>query len=628
MVQKSRITLKNNRLLYFLCAVGIIGFLIRLLGIDYGLPYLSLPDEARIILDTLSMGHRHSLLPERPDYALVYRYFLLFIYAIYYAIGKILHYFSGSLDFALKFFVDPTNIYLISRTLSVICGVAIAIPAYLIGTKTLHNRKIGIFSFIFVIFEFQLVQHSQWALYPIFLCFFNLIAFYFMFQLLNCPSKRNYALSGIFCGTAISVQNHGIFLLPALVLAYFLIYLNRKREFKKEILMRWTLISAGLVILFSLLGNFYWFFIFQKTWVKTSELLGVTQVGFSSQAPFTYNIFSLFWWFINELVRQDLLLGVAMVCSIFYSLFKRKAYDWLYLVFIFSYLYFVSNWGFRYLHDILSILPIMCVFSARMLVETIGEKKRARYAYLLLILMVIPLLSRELIVDNKKTHKDTRIIAKEWIEANIPSGAKIGVDWSVFSVPLESSVPFLLRNPIAKKYYLENLEPVIGKDYARHLAGKKVYDIEELMIWSKEPLWPKEMPQELIKEAEKKIVYRDLYSRFIFKDMQKVINEDKSQYIIISSYAWGIFLPDSKSDKKCLFNPFILDRVGLNYSQADHYIDDKRHGYLFYMVKQGRDFYNSLFEERHEGVRLIKEFRPQDNLGPIILIYKVDKNAG
>jgi hypothetical protein len=34
------------------------------LGIGFGLPYLSHPDEARIILDTLSMGHRMSLLPE------------------------------------------------------------------------------------------------------------------------------------------------------------------------------------------------------------------------------------------------------------------------------------------------------------------------------------------------------------------------------------------------------------------------------------------------------------------------------------------------------------------------------------------------------------------------------------
>ena len=79
----------------------------RFAGIGYGLPHLSHPDENRIILDTLSMGHRGSLLPERPDYALLYRYLLLGLFGIYYILGYLTGAFSTPLDFARDFLLDP-----------------------------------------------------------------------------------------------------------------------------------------------------------------------------------------------------------------------------------------------------------------------------------------------------------------------------------------------------------------------------------------------------------------------------------------------------------------------------------------------------------------------------------------
>ncbi|MDD5255809.1 MAG: hypothetical protein PHR11_07160, partial [Candidatus Omnitrophica bacterium] len=116
----------NNkpRIIFFLFVFAL-ALCLRLGGIGYGLPDLSHPDEARVILDTLSMGHRMSLLPERPDYALLYRYFLLFLFGVYFVIGKIAGAFKGTVDFALNFMINPSQIYLIARSVSVLAGTAI-----------------------------------------------------------------------------------------------------------------------------------------------------------------------------------------------------------------------------------------------------------------------------------------------------------------------------------------------------------------------------------------------------------------------------------------------------------------------------------------------------------------------
>jgi len=613
-----------KKIIYFLFIIFALGFTLRLLGISYGLPYLSHPDEARVILDTLSMGHRFSLLPFRPDYALIYRYFLLFIYGLYYLIGKVFNLFSGPYDFALKFLINPTNIYLISRFLSVLFGSLIAIPAYLIGEKIFQSEKIGVVSFIFVIFEFQLLQHSQWTLYPIFLSFFSLVVFYFIFRVIKKPTRGNFIFCGLFCGLAISVQNQGIFLIPPLIMAYILIFKLNIREIRLKLFFELVFISLSCLALFSLLGNLYWLFIFKKSLAKTLELWGVTRVGFSSAPPYSYNIISMFTWFITELIRQDLLLGIIMVFGLVYSIWRRKPYDYIFISFIIPYLYFISKWAFRNLHDMLSLLPIMCVFAARSIVELTERKLRTKYLYVVTLLIISPLFYQALLIDARKLKKDTRILAKEWIEKNIPAGSRIGVDWSVFSVPLENDTPFLLRNPIAKKYYEDNLKSFLGKGYQDYLDSKITYKTYELMLWTDLPLWPKDMPSKVIEEAQKYPVYRDLYSRFIFKDIDKVINDE--DYVILTSYTWGMFLGQTDKATTNFFNPFIKDRTYLNYAHSKYYIDDKRHGLIFYLIRQGRDFYEIVLNNKSNNFQLIKEFSPGNNLGPIIKIFKVIKN--
>lgn len=623
-----KIVSRTSEWLEWLVGIFALGFILRLLGIGYGLPYLSHPDEARIILDTLSMGQRLSLLPQMPDYALLYRYFLLLIYGIYYLLGWLCRWFNSPLDFALKFFIDPSGIYLVSRLASVIFGTGLGIPAYFIGSRIFKRRAIGAVAAIFVLFEFQLVQHSQYVLYSIVLCFVNLSAFYYIFSLLKKPNTRNFVLSGALCGLAISVQNQGIFLIPPLFAAYFILARQFGREGKNKALIKRLLVALITLGGCAVLGNFYWLFIFQKSWLRMAWMMDVTKVGFSSQAPYTYNILSMMNWLAQELIRQDLLLGLMMVCGCVYAVMRRSKEDWLFLVFIIIHLYLNSNWGFRSLHDVVSLLPIICVFAARFLVEITGRFKNKLFMPIIAALAVLPLIIQEAAADIKKMQPDTRIIAKGWIEKNIPSGACIGMDWPVLSVPVLSDIPFLLRNPSAEDYYQNHLKPRIGRQYDAYISLYPHYRIDELMYWTEEPVWPKEMPQAVRLEAAKKPVCRDLYSRFVFKDMDTIIYKDKVDYLVVTSYTWTMFLLRDDPFKRNLFKTFINDRVERNFAHANAYINDQRHGYLFYLAQQGRDFYLPLLHDDLKNVKLLKVFAPKDNLGPEIRIYQVNRSNG
>ncbi|MFH0913380.1 MAG: glycosyltransferase family 39 protein [Candidatus Omnitrophota bacterium] len=613
----------QNKIAYVLVFILFSGFLLRLAGIRYGLPYLSHPDELRVIFDTLSMGHRLSLIPARPDYSLLYRYLLLVLYGFYYLAGKLLGIFRDLNDFAFKFMVDPTNIYIISRTVSVIFGTLTAGLSYILAKK-FFNKTIAFVSLVFVLFEFQLFQHSQWAIYPSAFCFTVLLAFYFIFLALKEASLKNFICMGIFTGISISTQNHGIFLLPSLITVVLIHFWKNRNILKKEVFIKyWSALFFSLFV-FSLLGNFYWLFIFQKAAAKYAELLGVTKVGFASRAPYANNIFSMSFWFLKELIRQDGFLGVVLALGLVYALYKRTKYDIIFLVYVITSLFVFSGWGFRLLHDMLGVMPVVCIFGASFFVESLKKiKLKETYIAVASCLIVLPLVYGSILIDIKKNNPDTRELAKAWIEQNIPPTDKIAIDWHIFSVPLNNIIPLYFRNPVAREYYDRKVSGKIKQMYGDYLKNKPVYEIVEIMAPLGQPVWPADMPVDAREEASRHAVYRDLYEKFNFKSLDS-LKEDHVRYLIVSSYLYGYFLLDSDQRKKDLFNPFIKDRPWINFSQAGHYINDKRYGLIYFLSRDARKFYLPLLDNERKDAIFIKEFKPDRlHLGPVIKLYKL-----
>ncbi len=123
-----------------LVAAGAIG--LRLWGIDFGLPNLYHPDEWRIVARALSFG-TGNFHPGSFELGTLGMYACFLLYGAYAVIGLSVGQFSSVHDFAVSYFVDPTPFYLIARGLFFVCGLLSIYLVFLIG-KRLAGRWAGL----------------------------------------------------------------------------------------------------------------------------------------------------------------------------------------------------------------------------------------------------------------------------------------------------------------------------------------------------------------------------------------------------------------------------------------------------------------------------------------------------
>jgi hypothetical protein len=92
---------------------------------------------------------------------------------------------------------------------------------------------------------------------------------------------------------------------------------------------------------------------------------------------------------------------------------------------------------------ILPVIPFLLILGAVWLDSAISRMiKKPVYQSLALVLVSVLLSATTLLSsirsDYLLTQTDTRTLAKQWIEANLPEGARIALDWDYHSVPLST----------------------------------------------------------------------------------------------------------------------------------------------------------------------------------------------
>lgn len=620
---KSAISNSKN---YILFLAIITGLALRVYSINYGLAYIVGPDEKRQILDALSMGARGSLLPLEYTYPALHKYLLLFCFGAYFVTGYILRIFLNISDFLFKFIVDPGHIFLIGRLLSVLFGMLLAIPVYLLG-KSLVSRNIATIACILAMFMSSLVTHSQWAIADIVLAFWSTWAFYYILRCALIGSSRDFIFSGIFMGLATATKYQGIYLIvPFFVMGF----LNRHDLLSKKSILQKIFPCLALLMIFAALGNLGFIFKFKESTQRFLELKDEI-MGISSTQPFAHNFFSVAYWFIKELIRQELTLGVVLLSGILYSLYRRSKIDLIFLSYIFVCLFSLVNFGFRYLHLLVYSFAIICVFAAisleRFAQLVCRDRYKFSYSLILACFMVAPSLNTTFRSDIKRSNPDTRMLAKAWVEQNIPAGANIAEDWYDFSVPLQTDSPWIFQDGKLKAYYVKFFPEDLKRKFISYASRKKIYNLSQIKYDSQEPIWPAGAPEDFLKRARTIPLIVRLYRWFNFYSLEELRSKGVS-YVIISSYSYNHFLLDDDIHKKTgLFNLSITEDGLSSNRQAGQYLSNTKYGLLFYLAKRARDFYLPLLNlsASSGGITEIKEISPgQNNLGPVIKIYHLE----
>lgn len=196
--------------LIFLSCIFLISFLIRWIGLKFGFPLLTHPDESIIIDPVVAMTKNHTLNPgvfNRPNQV---SYLFYFIYL------NALSYLRFGTDMARAFPKYTLNFYFYARIWSAILGSLIPIIAYKIG-KLFKNSIALPAALIFALFP-SFVLHSLYITPDIPITFFTLLIMYFTIRYINKGDKKLIYFATIFAAVNTAEKYPGLISMGIIIL--------------------------------------------------------------------------------------------------------------------------------------------------------------------------------------------------------------------------------------------------------------------------------------------------------------------------------------------------------------------------------------------------------------------------
>ena len=124
-----------------LVAIVALGAALRFRAVSYGLPAIFNPDEIPILSRALAFA-KGDLNPHNFLYPTLYFYALFAWETLYFVVGRVAGIYHSVADFQNAFFVDPSRLVLVGRTLTATFGVASIVAVYDAGRR-FFDRQVG-----------------------------------------------------------------------------------------------------------------------------------------------------------------------------------------------------------------------------------------------------------------------------------------------------------------------------------------------------------------------------------------------------------------------------------------------------------------------------------------------------
>lgn len=524
----------RNKAVILFVGIMLMAFLMRIWGIDFGLPYRYHIDETFYVALSLKLPSNGFELPVRTHGPNLFFLLLLAEDVLYFLFKFLTGQVSSIAAFEQLYRSDPTNFVILARALSAIVGTLTLIPVYLLGKK-LYRPIVGILAAILLGFSFQHIRESHYGTPDIFVGFLVTISLLSSVNILKKGRLQDYLLAGIFAGLATGTKFTNVLVLFPLMIAHiYNVWADHsQRNWFKDIVLSQKL-WASLISLLVSFAIAYPNLLFRpgKFLEYVDFLIDVGKNGFLTQfiiepAPaWIYYPFSLSWglgW---------LLIG-ALIIAIIVALFRRKPDELLLLGFIFIYLVVLFRSPYYASRYLIPLLPTLYVFSANgiyWVADRLAKSLNARRTILMIVIAFFSLMqpiSSALRHNYLLKQTDTRTLAKEWIEDNIPESATIAVDWRHYAPPLQTqnensaeTVPkynLVIANGIGlpeqtvDEYYVDGVRFVVVSSFIDGLPLAKPADLE-----SRKSFHDELDSQDLIYEIRP---YSNTAPRFIFDQL-------------------------------------------------------------------------------------------------------------
>jgi hypothetical protein len=437
--------------LLLVVAVLAFAFGLRVWGIGFGLPYAYHPDESTYVSQALNLGA--GIIGRQPN-PTGFSNILFGEYAGYYLAGHFTGFFSSTSAFEQAYRADPSAFLILGRLTSALLGTLTVLVVYWMGIR-LNRRMVGWLAALFLAVAFLHVRDSHYGVPDIATTFFVSLAVLFCVIASQKHSNRYLGLAAAATGYAIatkwSVWPIGFPLLIALGMQLWWRSHHMTAPVSRQLLL-------GLALAFCFLAGFalggFELFIKPATYLEYAlrEARAGEAGGFG-----LWQIDGVSGW---EFYVKTLLYGldaillslgvIGLVRRAILGVARREVASILLIAFPLIYFIVMGSTQHYFARYALPLIPFIMVGAAEIVIvvhDWLVAKNRSLAwgitALLVAAALVTPLLNC-IQHDILLTQTDTRTIAKDWIEANIPAGAKIAADWPIHTPPLataEQSVP-------------------------------------------------------------------------------------------------------------------------------------------------------------------------------------------
>lgn len=433
-----------------LAIVLLLALILRFVGTGFGLPYEFHVDEVQYVRQAARMGTT-GLAPTWWNNPPLFKYLLFLEYALLYLLGHLIGIYSSTADFGAKLNYDPTLLYLLGRFTSALFGTLTVLVTFWIG-KLAYNLRIGLISSLFLAVCFMAVRDSHFAVNDTAVTLLISFALLASIQILKTGKTTWYIVAGIALGMGIATKYSAIYAVVPIVTAHALYACDQKVKFFKWTILNKLIVVTLVSIITALIVSPFFIFSFQNVVRDVYESLYLAgRQGFegwqiSSAGAFTYYLHSLNWGLGSALF--------LLVCAgLIAALILHTPSDIILALTIIIPFLAISSQKMYFARFLLPLVPPLLVIGGRLLDWFIQRFSPTQsqinkvYAFSLLPLTLQPMAS-SIRFDQILSRTDTRTIAKQWIEENIPAGARIAVDWPFHSIPLstpDKSIPFSSR---------------------------------------------------------------------------------------------------------------------------------------------------------------------------------------
>jgi len=400
-------------------AILVLGFALRFVAVNFGLPHLYHADEPIVVNHALAYGagdfnpHFFKIPP-------LISYLLFAAYGVFYLIGNLTGVFSGIEAFEIQFYADPSSYYLIARIIfGVIIGTATIGVLYRFADKY-FDRTVAYVSALFLAVSFLHVRDSHYIYTDISLVLVLVCAFHVFGGMMDKRhSLKEHFGMGLMIGLATAIKYNGILI----AVPYLLLSLCCRKD-NRFILKEWTFAMVGAVMIFILLNPF--------SVLSFSEFLH--QIRQEADAHSGVMWYHHLFYSLSEGIGIPLL--VMSLLGIVSSLGRFDVMKAAIALFCLVYYMVICLWGQGYDRYVLPIVPFMCLMAASFVSLCRREHDRGRTVLMMALILcaVTPNIIKGFVFNGIMLQDDTRTLAKKWVEEHIPSGSTLGLE-GIFFMP-------------------------------------------------------------------------------------------------------------------------------------------------------------------------------------------------